>query len=207
MHKSSFLRMQWFVNNFVSKIDKEKIKILDVGSYDINGTYKELFSGGRYEYTGCDIEEGPNVDVVLRSPYEWEIENDTYDVVISGQAFEHIEFFWVTMGEMVRVLKRDGFICIIAPSGFSEHRYPVDCYRYFTDGMISLARYCELELEHAHTNCAPTAEDIAWYSNNCADSMMIARKPYKGETRHPNFKTYRCIPGDHSQLRGSFVKG
>ena len=40
--------------------------------------------------------------------YNWkEIANDHYDVVISGQALEHIEFFWVTLGEIVRVTKKE----------------------------------------------------------------------------------------------------
>lgn len=78
------------------------------------------------------MEEGPNVDVVLKNPYDWDaIESDSFDLVISGQAFEHIEFFWKTMEEMTRVLKKDGLLCLIAPNGFGEHRYPVDCYRFF----------------------------------------------------------------------------
>lgn len=34
---------------------------------------------------------------MLKNPYDWqEIETDSFDLVISGQAFEHIEFFWIT---------------------------------------------------------------------------------------------------------------
>ena len=63
------------------------------------------------------------------------------------------------MGEIVRTTAKDGLICIIAPNGFKEHRYPVDCWRFFTDGMIALAKYYELEIIHAHTNAAPRVED------------------------------------------------
>jgi hypothetical protein len=38
------------------------------------------------------------------------------DVVISGQAFEHIEFFWLSWRETVRVLRQGGLIFLIAPS-------------------------------------------------------------------------------------------
>ena len=130
--------MQWFVDNYASKINKREVKVLDVGSYDVNGSYKHLFNEQKYTYTGLDMEDGPNVDIVLRNPYDWEaIDADSFDVVISGQAFEHIEFFWKIMEEMTRVLKKDGLLCIIAPNGFGEHRYPVDCYRFFTDGMLA----------------------------------------------------------------------
>jgi SAM-dependent methyltransferase len=206
MHKSSILRMQWFVDNYASKINKSEVKVLDVGSYDVNGSYKHLFNEQKYTYTGLDMEDGPNVDIVLRHPYDWEaIETDSFDVVISGQAFEHIEFFWKTMEEMTRVLKKDGLLCLIAPNGFGEHRCPVDCYRFFTDGMIALARYVSIEPLHAHTNCAPNLNSTDWYSESCADSMLIARKPYSGQPRHPDFKTYRCVPENQEKLRDGLL--
>jgi len=206
MHYSSILRMRWFVENYASKIIKEKIKVLDVGSYDVNGSYKHLFDEQKYEYTGLDMEEGPNVDITLKNPYDWsEIEADTFDIVISGQAFEHIEFFWITMSEMTRVLKKNGLLCVIAPNGFGEHRHPVDCYRFLSDGMVALARYVSLEPLHAHTNCAPSLNDSDWYSETQADSMLIAKKPYDGESRYLNLKTYKCIPENQENLRTGLI--
>jgi SAM-dependent methyltransferase len=206
MHNSSILRMQWFVNTYVSEINREEIRVLDVGSYDVNGSYKHLFEDEKYRYTGVDMEDGPNVDVVLKNPYDWsEFESDSFDVVISGQVFEHVEFFWKTMEEMTRVLKKDGLMCLIVPNGFGEHRYPVDCYRFFSDGMIALARYVGIEALHAHTNCAPATDGTDWYSENCADSMLVAKKPFSGLPQHPDFKAYKCIAEDQERLRGDLV--
>ncbi len=206
MHKSSILRMQWFVDNYASKMTGSKIRVLDVGSYDVNGSYKPLFNDEKYHYTGMDMEAGPNVDIVLGNPYDWSaIETDSFDVVISGQAFEHIEFFWKTMEEMTRVLKKDGMLCLIVPNGFEEHRYPVDCYRFFTDGMLALARYVSIEPLHAHTNCALNENATDWYSETCADSMLVARKPYAGQTLHPDFTTYQCIPENQEMIRSGLT--
>lgn len=206
MHRSSLLRMKWFAENYVAKIDKKEIRILDVGSYDVNGSYKTLFPEEKYKYTGLDLENGPNVDIVPQNSYDWnEIPTDSFDVVISGQALEHIEFFWVTVAEMTRVLKKDGLLCLIAPQGFSEHRYPVDCYRFFSDGMVALARYVNLELLHAHTNCAPSEKDTRWYSQKNADSLLIARKPYDGEPKYVNLKEYKCIPVEQEKIRDGFL--
>jgi SAM-dependent methyltransferase len=198
--------MKWFVDNYVSKIIENKIKVLDVGSYDVNGSYKHLFNDDKYEYYGLDMEKGPNVDIVLKNPYNWnEIETDSFDIVISGQAFEHIEFFWITMSEMARVLKRNGLLCIIAPHGFGEHRYPVDCYRFFSDGMVALARYVSLETLHAHTNCAPTPGSTDWYSLNEADSILIAQKNYDGKVKYVDIESYVCIPANQEKhLSGLF---
>ena len=198
--------MKWFIDNYASKIAKEKIQVLDVGSYDVNGSYKNLFDLSKYEYTGLDMEEGPNVDFILRNPYAWdEIETDSFDIVISGQAFEHIEFFWITMSEMTRVLKQDGLLCVIAPNGFGKHRYPVDCYRFFSDGMVALARYVSLETLHSHTNCAPIENSFGWYSEKNADSMLIAKKPYNGQPRYVDLQTYKCIPANEKALRTGLI--
>jgi len=206
MHESSVLRMKWFVDNYASKIAEKVIKILDVGSYDVNGSYKHLFDKNKYEYTGLDMDEGPNVDIVPSNPYDWsEIATDTFDIVISGQAFEHIEFFWITMSEMTRVLKKNGLLCLIAPKGTGEHRFPVDCYRFLCDGMVALSRYVSLELLHAHTNCAPNVNDSDWYNEKKADSMLIAKKPYDGQPKYVDLSTYKCIPVDQATIRDNFV--
>jgi hypothetical protein len=43
MHKGSILRMEWFVHTYASKITGDGVRVLDVGSYDVNGSYKPLF--------------------------------------------------------------------------------------------------------------------------------------------------------------------
>jgi SAM-dependent methyltransferase len=125
-----------------------------------------------------DIDEGPNVDIVPECCYIWnEIPDNEFDIVISGQAFEHIEFFWITFKEMVRVLAPGGLLCVIAPRGFVRHRFPVDCYRFDSDSMVALARYGNLEPLHVSTNLAPAGAPRGWYSPVNNDSMLVARKP------------------------------
>ncbi len=178
MHKSSLLRMNWFVENFVKNLGRSDLKILDVGSYNVNGCYKQLFDFGNCLYQGLDMAEGPNVDIVPEYAYNWkEIADETYDAVISGQAFEHAEFFWVTFSEMVRVLKKGGLICVIAPRGFQRHRSPVDCYRFDVDAMVALARYANLDVLHASTNLVPeNANESEWCVDGCEDTMLVAHK-------------------------------
>lgn len=204
MHTSSMKRMEWFAKCFLQ--GSQKLNVLDVGSYNVNGCYKEFFDTARFEYVGLDMEAGPNVDIVPSSPYQWkELNDDKFDVVISGQALEHIEFFWVSIAEMVRVTKEGGLICIIAPNGFGEHRYPVDCWRFFTDGMVALARYNQLEILHTHTNAAPSINESEWFSSDCADSMLIAKKPYAGGAKIIDLANYKCIPADQQKLRGQMI--
>lgn len=46
--------------------------------------------------------------------------------------------------EISRVLKDEGMACIIAPSGGVEHRYPLNCWRFYPDGFKALAKYSGL---------------------------------------------------------------
>ena len=198
------LRMRWFAKNYLS--GKKNLEILDVGSYDVNGCYRKIFTDEEHTYSGLDMVNGPNVDICPKSAYDWkEIDSDKYDVVVSGQALEHIEFFWLTVGEIVRVTKKDGLICLIAPNGFEEHRYPVDCWRFFTDGMVALAKYYELEILHAHTNAAPAIKDEKWFSKENADTLLIAKKGYDGNARICNMEKYVCEPEKHSRLNQGFT--
>jgi len=55
MHESSKNLMKQFVDKYLK--DFKCGAVLDVGSYDVNGTYKDLFDE-RFKYTGLDIESG-----------------------------------------------------------------------------------------------------------------------------------------------------
>lgn len=180
MHESSMLRMEWFVKNYLSEgafLHPAPISVLDVGSYDVNGNYRGLFQDPRFRYVGLDMESGPNVDIVAERPYSWTmIADESYEVVISGQAFEHIEFFWLTLDEMVRALRRGGLLCIIAPYTINRHRYPTDCYRFDTDAMVALAKYENLTPLHASADLAPPGAS-GWHMPSSTDAMLIARKP------------------------------
>ncbi len=200
------LRMKWVLENLVEKNSESRLRVLDVGSYDVNGTYKTLFPEADFEYVGIDMEEGPNVDLVVKTPYEWpQFETDSFDFVISGQAFEHNEFFWLTMEEIARVLKSGGKVCVIAPNGFVEHRFPVDCYRFFSDGMMAMARYVQLDVLHSSVNASPKGEEDKWCSEVDADAMMVAQKNYEGEAKIIDRKAYTCVPAQQKSYLSGLV--
>jgi Glycosyl transferase family 2/Methyltransferase domain len=115
--------------------------VLDVGGADINGSYREVFSKPPFCYRVADTAGGPGVDIVLTDPYRIAFADCSVDIVISGQALEHIEFFWRTFAEMARIVRTDGFIFLIAPSAGAIHRYPVDCYRFLPDAFGALAKH------------------------------------------------------------------
>lgn len=208
MHSSSMLRMKWFLENYKEYFPHsgKKIKVLDLGSYNVNGCYRELMSD-EFEYCGIDIEEGPNVDIVLEDAYHWkQLESDSYDVVLSGQAFEHIEYPWISMKELCRVLKPDGILCIIAPHTAREHKYPFDCWRFYSDGLPALSKWCDLELLHSSIAGVPDYFVSEEWDDTSNDAMMIAKK--KGKYRiydAPQFPYERRVYGFEYKYRYRFM--
>lgn len=162
MHNSSLEHMQRLVSTYLSTA--QNLRIVDIGSYDVNGSYRQMFDKPGWHYTGVDLEAGPGVDVVLGSPYRLPFGSASVDVIVSGQAFEHIEHFWMTWLEMQRVLKRGGWVFLIAPSRGPEHRYPQDCWRFYPDGYRALAKVGACDLVEVHTDWEPHPDpgSAAW---------------------------------------------
>jgi SAM-dependent methyltransferase len=139
MHKTAEENAKRFFNTYVSE-KKEKIKILEIGSY-IGGFNIRSLNPENGEYIGVDLSKGPGVDIVLTDEYVLPFKNEEFDFIISSSCFEHIDFFWVSFLEIMRVLKKDGLFYLNAPSNGDFHRYPVDCWRFFPDSGHALNKW------------------------------------------------------------------
>lgn len=149
MHASSLENMQRCYEKFVKNWQwqvKDIISVIDIGGLNVNGSYADIFSGKKFLYQSADIESNENVDILLNEPYKLPFADNSVDIIISGQAFEHVEFFWLLFAEMVRVLKSEGLMILIAPSAGPIHNFPVDCYRFYPDAYRALAKYTECNL-------------------------------------------------------------
>ncbi len=166
MHYESIVVVENFIRKYLNRDDK--LKILDVGSRKAPH-YKQLLLEGQttdyiyfpekrplftegftpnpnWSYTGSDLQEGENVDIVLKSPEDWGL-TEQYDVIISGQCLEHVEDTHIWITQLVKYLKPNGLVCIVVPWKFSEHRCPIDCWRVFPDGMkFLLNKVARLEI-------------------------------------------------------------
>ncbi len=176
MHRSSFERMKAFRDAYVAGARAAPLRILDVGAASIAGavTYRELFATEHWTYVGLDTGPAPNVDLVTNDPYHWQdVADASVDVVISGQAFEHIEWPWLTIMEISRVLKPAGLCAITAPSSGHVHRYPTDCWRYYPDGFPALAKFAGLSLIENDVDFSYAFGECAFWG----DAFAIMQKP------------------------------
>ena len=171
MHKSSYLKMQYFKETYLNP--NEELKILDIGSFDKDGNYNYglILNEKKWTYHGLDLKQGNNIDIVVENAYDWEdeIEDETDDLVISGQAFEHIEFFWLTLEQVKRVLKPGGLFFLIVPSTGPVHKNPYDCYRFNENAMKAMAKYINFRVIEYGTNFDKISDP--WY-----DTFLVAKK-------------------------------
>lgn len=180
MHQSSRLKFECFVDAYMRDgTGREGRSVLDVGSRQVSAaaySYRQALDGLGIAYTGLDLEQGINVDIVPANPFIWdEIGDETFDFVISGQAFEHNPFMWITTAEIARVLKPGGIAFIIAPSAGNVHRFPYDCWRYYPDSWAALAAVTQLEL--AESIREPERLAAVVNGGRWKDSAAILRKP------------------------------
>lgn len=126
--------MQKMLNKHIKNMQEEKV--LDVGSQDVNGSYKPLFKNAK-SYHGADMEKAKNVDIVMQE-FKIPMVEESYSLVVSGQCLEHCRNPFLLVGEMYRVLEENGIVILIAPWTWEVHRYPIDCFRILPDGMKAI---------------------------------------------------------------------
>lgn len=111
--------------NFIKKIsqsitkDYSNLRILEIGSYDVNGSIRKFFPDSNY--IGVDLSAGPGVDIVCEGN-KLDHPNETYEITLSCECFEHNPFWIETFENMLRMTKSGGVVIFTcATTGRPEH--------------------------------------------------------------------------------------
>ena len=139
MHDTALINAKRFFQTYVS--DLQNGVIVEIRSYDVNGSIKQTAPVANNKYIGLDTHSGPGVDVVLTDAYSFPFPNDYADVVVCSSCLEHSDMFWVSFLEMLRILKPSGIIYINVPSNGPYHPYPIDSWRFYKDSGKSLEKW------------------------------------------------------------------
>ena len=119
--------------DFIAGLDLDGT-VLDVGCMDVNGSVRPLFSN----YLGVDMREGNGVDIVASAAH-LPFVNDVFDNVLCLEMLEHDATFWLSVPEMIRVLKPGGVLVLTSPGiNFPHHDYPSDYWRFTPEALASL---------------------------------------------------------------------
>ena len=96
-----------------------KRQVLEVGSLNINGTVRDLFT--ECYYVGLDVAEGKGVDIVCEGQ-NYDAPSESFDVAISCECFEHNPEWVATFRNMHRMTRTLGLVVMTcATTGRPEH--------------------------------------------------------------------------------------
>lgn len=171
MHASARQDAAEFAFTHLGQLPDDSL-ILDVGSQDINGTLRDLVPL-RYRYVGLDIAPGRNVDLVEPIPYKWQsLADNSVDAIMCSQVFEHVQYPWELAKEMLRVLKPGGVCYVCTPHTAQKHKYPIDCSRFWDDGLRGVMEWAGFQVISCYEGPAHVE-----YGTTIGDTTCIARKP------------------------------
>ena len=112
--------------NFVASVAKmypahfSNSRVLEVGSLNINGSVRQFFSQPTF-YVGCDLGPGPGVDIICPG-HKLPFHDETFDVAISCECFEHDKNWDLTFKRMMELVKPMGLVIFTcATTGRAEH--------------------------------------------------------------------------------------
>ena len=123
-------------------------RVIEIGSYDTNGTLRPLVESYRpREYIGVDIVEGPGVDMICRAEdILGKFGKESFEVIISTELIEHIQD-WRKVVHNIKNIGKPGGIFLITTRSFGApyHGHPYDFWRYECEDMKYIFSDCLIE--------------------------------------------------------------
>jgi len=104
-----------------------KVRVLDIGSLDINGNNRVYFDES--DYIGIDLGKGRNVDMVCKA-HEFPVTQEKFDVVISTECFEHDMFLEKTILHVTKLLRSGGLFLFTCATGKRREHGTINTSRY-----------------------------------------------------------------------------
>ena len=131
------VRIGDFFMKHIKKLKKtQHVNILEIGGR-CTTYYKDIITTyfDHCKYTNMDI-ENTGEDVIIGDITNCKNINDnTYDIIISSDVFEHINKPWDAAKEIIRILKPNGLSLHSTLFAWRFHPCPNDYYRFTHEGM------------------------------------------------------------------------
>lgn len=133
------------VMNFVASIlrgqDLSAVDVLEVGSYNVNGSVREVIEPMKpRSYLGIDMRPGPGVDRAMRAEdLLYEYPPGHFGLVVCCELLEHAED-WRAVVRVLREVTAPGGVLILTTRspGFQLHEYPGDFWRFTVEDMMRI---------------------------------------------------------------------
>lgn len=130
-----------FCTRYLTKDEVIEKSILEVGSYNVNGSWKPIIlEHNPSKYIGVDISSGPDVDEICDAcSLIKKFGKNSFDIVLSAEMLEHASDWKDTIHNIKQVIKPNGIIMLSTRSyGFPYHGCPQDFSRFEAIDMIHI---------------------------------------------------------------------
>ena len=141
--------------DFIKKnIQKFKEPYLEIGTrYSLTWEIRKLFSNS--EYIGVDMEDGPEVDVVLDLTEDFSIvdkilSQKRFNTIFCLSVLEHCSNPFMMAENITKLLNRNGVLYVSAPFSWEFHGYPSDYWRFTPEGIRILFPKIVFNLENSN---------------------------------------------------------
>lgn len=109
--------------------DKIGNDVLEIASRVVTGAdFGHLFE--KANYTGFDIYDGPNVDVVGDAHHLSSYFDKKFDLIFSSAVFEHLAMPWIAANEIIKLLKPGGYVFIETHYCYGSHQRPWHFFQF-----------------------------------------------------------------------------
>ncbi len=174
-----------FVRRTATKVEIENKLILEIGSYNVNGSVRSVIEPlAPAGYIGTDLRLGPDVDIACDvEDLTYTFREDAFDVVISTEMLEHA-IDWRGAIEVMKSLVMPGGVIILTTRspGFMLHDYPADYWRFTLPDMENI--FSDFIIEDLETDIDPGMPGVFikarkpsnWIPINL-DNIEVAKAP------------------------------
>ncbi len=147
------LQYSYILEQIAKAAPRARGRLLDVGCGD--KPYEEAFRPFVSEYIGIEHEAVFQTTAASSAARKPDLTYDgrtlpfpdaSFDTVLSIQVLEHTPHPQRLLGEMARVLKRDGILMLSAPFSGRLHEEPHDYFRYTPHGLRAMCAEAGLEV-------------------------------------------------------------
>ena len=151
------------------------MRILEIGPDGFPSTYRQLVQVPDLTWETIDLFDDPRLTHRAVGEYDFGLPTGQYDLILSGQVIEHVRKTWRWMTEVARVCKPGGTVITVNPVTWGYHEAPIDCWRIYPEGMLSLYDEAGLEVQHC------TAESLEPWPQRVKQYFRVFRKVLTGQ--------------------------
>lgn len=167
----------------VKLCDKPGMRVLEVGSRNVTGAnFRHRFQHA--SYVGFDYYSGENVDIVGDAHKLSSYFDEKFDLIFSSAVFEHLAMPWMVSVEIIKLLKKGGYVFIETHYSYSSHERPWHFFQ-FSENALEVLFPHKFGMQCVKKGCSNLLEgkfsfDSSEYLRNQTVSGLYCHSEYLG---------------------------